>query len=378
MQIYVVKRGDTVDSIASGYGVEADTIIADNQLIYPYPLAIGQTLLIADGTSSSTKTACFCDGYAYPFISPWILEQTLPYLSSLLVFSYGFSADGTLNPPEVSPEWMLTLANTYQVAPILVLTPFGADGNFNNNLISQIVYNDVAKYTLIGNLLTEMNDKGYQGLDIDFEYIKAEDRDAFTEFVQDVSYEMRQNGYTVSIALAPKTSATQQGLLYQGKDYASLGAATDHSLIMTYEWGYTYGPPMAVAPIDKVRQVVAYAVTEISANKINLGIPNYGYDWPLPYVRNQTAATTIGNAEAVQIAIENNVPIQFDETAQSPYFTYVKNGITHEVWFEDVRSMQAKFDLIKEYNLRGMSYWTIMKWWRANWLLLEDNFRIQK
>ena len=149
-------------------------------------------------------------------------------------------------------------------------------------------------------------------------------------------------------------------------------------LLMTYEWGYTYGPPMAVAPINKVREVVDYAITKIPVEKIDLGIPNYGYDWPLPYERNVTMARTISNIEAVQIAVTNNVPIQFDETAMSPFFTYEMGGVIHEVWFEDVRSLRAKFALVQEYSLRGVGYWQIMNLFRANWLLLADTFNIIK
>lgn len=186
-------------------------------------------------------------------------------------------------------------------------------------------------------------------------------------------------GYTLSVALAPKTSADQPGLLYAGKDYRALGAAADSVLLMTYEWGYTYGPPMAVAPLNKVRQVVEYAITEIPPEKINLGIPNYGYDWPLPFVQGETKAKTIGNIEAVRIAVSYGAEIQFDETAQSPFFRYYdRSGVEHEVWFEDVRSLQAKFDLIDEFNLRGPGYWQIMQLFRANWLLLAERFRILK
>lgn len=135
---------------------------------------------------------------------------------------------------------------------------------------------------------------------------------------------------------------------------------------------------MAVAPINNVRRVVEYALTRIPREKINLGIPNYGYDWPLPFVMGETAATTIGNIEAVTIAAINNVSIQFDNTAMAPFFTYTENGISHEVWFEDVRSMQAKFDLVKEYQLKGMGYWQIMRLFRGNWLLLADQFQIVK
>ena len=222
-----------------------------------------------------------------------------------------------------------------------------------------------------------MEEKNYGGLDIDFEFIKAEDRDLFTEFVRVCTERMHAMGYQVSVALAPKTSAEQRGLLYEGKDYRSIGEIVDHVLVMTYEWGYTYGPPMAVAPLNMVRRVVEYAVREISPAKISLGIPNYGYDWPLPYERGVTKAKTIGNVEAVRIAVNQGVQVRFDEIAQSPYFNYEADGIMHEVWFEDVRSLQQKFDLIKEFGLRGPGYWQIMQLFRANWLLLQDNFIIR-
>ena len=379
MQIYVVQAGDSVDSIAEATGVSAYQLATDNQLIYPYELAVGQALLIPSGERAPSRSIS-ASGYAYPFISRWVLEQTLPYLSELPIFSYGFTYYGALLAPSLNEDWMIALARQQGVQPILTLTPFGEDGNFNNNLISSVVNNPAYTENLIQNLLTVMGEKGYQGVDIDFEYILSSDRDAFSEFVRRVADTMRANGYHTSVALAPKTSADQQGLLYEGKDYRALGEAADHVLLMTYEWGYTYGPPMAVAPINQVRRVVEYALTEIPAEKIDLGIPNYGYDWPLPFERGVTAATTIGSVEAVRIAIAQGVPIQFDELAQSPYFLYQdrETGVEHEVWFEDVRSLQQKFNLIKEYDLRGCGYWQIMKWFRANWLLLADNFYILK
>lgn len=157
-----------------------------------------------------------------------------------------------------------------------------------------------------------------------------------------------------------------------------LGEAADSVLLMTYEWGYTYGPPMAVAPVNQVRRVVEYAVTRIDPAKIDLGIPNYGYDWTLPFVQGSSRATTVSNLEAVRIAVEAGVPIQFDEVAMSPFFQYEKEGRLHEVWFEDVRSYQAKFALLPEYGLRGMGYWQIMRFFRPNWLLLENTFAIQR
>lgn len=374
-----------MDSIAASYGVSVEALIYANQIPYPYGLAIGQAILIPGGAEEGeggalqeNRQTVVTNGYAYPFISNWVLEQTLPYLTELSVFSYGFTVEGYLVPPLWDDEPLIWKAREYGALPILTLTPFDTSGRFNNYLVSVVSNNMEAQTNLIDQLLTTVRDKGYAGIDIDFEYILAEDREAFAAFVTNVRIAANAEGYTVSVALAPKIADDQPGLLYEGKDYALLGEAANSVLLMTYEWGYTYGPPMAVAPINKVREVVEYALTRIPAEKISLGIPNYGYNWALPYQRGVTRATTIGNVEAVQIAIHYGVPIQFDELAMSPFFRYRQNGTEHEVWFEDVRSMQEKFSLVKQYGLRGMGYWQIMQLFRANWLLLADTFRIIK
>lgn len=183
----------------------------------------------------------------------------------------------------------------------------------------------------------------------------------------------------MSTALAPKTSATQQGAWYEAHDYAAHGRYADFVVIMTYEWGYSGGPPMAVSPIGPVRQVLEYALTEMPASKIMMGQNLYGYDWTLPFVPGGEYARALSPQEAIDLARRENVAIQYDSNAQAPFFNYVDaEGNTHEVWFEDARSIQAKFDLIKELNVRGISYWKLGLSFPQNWLLLEDNFRIVK
>ena len=90
-----------------------------------------------------------------------------------------------------------------------------------------------------------------------------------------------------------------------------LCATVPHS----YEWGYTYGPPMAVAPLPSVRRVVEFALTEMPPEKIFLGFPNYAYDWTLPYAPGTTRAQSIGNEAAVQLAVNVGAEIRFDEQA---------------------------------------------------------------
>lgn len=104
----------------------------------------------------------------------------------------------------------------------------------------------------------------------------------------------------------------------------------------------------------------------------------YGYDWTLPFVQG-SIARAVSPQQAIQLAAENNVPIQYNTRAQAPTFKYTAaDGKQHEVWFEDARSIQAKFDLIKELKLRGMSYWKLGLSFPQNWLLIQENFNVVK
>lgn len=383
MKIYVVKPGDTVDSIASGENVPVELLTWANQIEYPYRLAVGQALYIPPVMGENGREAgemrspLYSFGYAYPFIKEETLRETLPFLTAVFVFSYGFTEDGKLIYPKTDDAWMIEEAKNAGVAPVMTLAPIGGDGRFNSGLVSAIIENPQAQQSLIWELGRTLQENGFSGLNIDFEYVSSEDRVGYAEFVSKTRRILSVFGYEVSVALAPKVRRDQRGILYEGIDYRLLGEAADRVLLMTYEWGYTYGPPMAVAPIDQVRRVVDYAVTEIPREKISLGIPNYGYDWPLPYERGVTRARTISNLEAVSLAIDHGAEIQFDETAMTPYFHYWQYGIRHEVWFEDPRSILAKFRLIKEYGLTGAGYWQLMNFYRVNWLMMEELFEVE-
>lgn len=369
--IYVTVPGDTVSSISRQSGVPVWKIIYDNQLGEEGKLTVGQALLLLKPQESAEiREDLYVTGYAYPFIEPYVLEMAFPALNELLVFSYGFTFEGELVPPIQDETWMIQLAWENGIEPMLVLTPF-TQGGFNNQLIQTLVEEESVRENVITNLLKVVEEKGYVGVDVDFEYVRAQNREGYAEFVGELRAAMNEKGYRVSVALAPKTSSDQKGLLYEGIDYALLGEQADRLFLMTYEWGYSYGPPMAVAPLTKVRQVVEYALTQIPAEKLLMGIPNYGYNWTLPYEKGVTKAETIGNVGAVRLAVEYGAPIQYDQEAQSPYFIYRNQGREQEVWFEDVRSIAAKIELAKEYELYGVGYWNLMRPFRANWIMLE-------
>ena len=128
--------------------------------------------------------------------------------------------------------------------------------------------------------------------------------------------------------------------------------------------------------------MVDYALSEIPADKINLGIPNYGYDWTLPYIAGESRAQSLSNVAAVELARQRHAAIDFDQTAQTPYFRYFVRvdgePVEHIVYFEDARSIDAKLRLIREKNLRSGSVWTIMRYFPQLWLVLNNLFRINR
>ena len=374
-EVYTVQPGDTIESVARAVGIAPIELIQNNPyLADTRSLAVGETLVVR--FTDPERRAVYITGYAYPSINRNVLLRALPFLTYLTIFSYGFTPDGELIGIDDSP--LIDLAYQFGVAPVMLLSSITETGNFSSEKASRL-FNDVAlQNKVLDNILLTMQEKGYVGLDIDFEFVAPEDREAFIGFVQNAVARLSPYGYFVNTDLAPKTSATQAGVLYEAHDYPALGAASDTLLLMTYEWGYTYGPPMAVAPINRVREVGEYAVSEIPSEKLSLGIPNYGYDWPLPYVRGSTTAGSIGNEEAIAIAAEYRAEILLDALAQSPYFYYATGGVSHVVWFEDVRSILAKFDLMDEFSLRGAGYWNIMRPFAQNFALLGALYDIVK
>lgn len=423
MIIHVVKPGESLYSIARFYSATPSRIAAENELVDPSKLVVGQTLVITEGTTkhrvqpgqsiyaiasqygvsvrailaanpSITNPARISvgqiinipirtekrgtidvNGYAFPNINMEVLRKTLPYLTYLSIFSYEVNPDGTLKP--INDQPLINAARAAGVAPMMVITNLSESG-FSSDLAKTILTNKEIQDKLLNNVLANLKAKNYRGLDIDFEYIYPENREDYNNFLRNAVNKLRPLGYIITTALAPKTAADQKGLLYEAHDYPVHGALADHVILMTYEWGYTFGPPLAVAPVNEIRKVLNYAVSAIPRDKILMGIPNYGYDWTLPYVQGSRAAT-VTNTGAVDLALREGAAIQYNTVSQAPYFNYYDdNKKQHVVWFEDARSIQAKLELVDEYDLGGVSYWTINRYFPQNWLVLSSMYNIRK
>ena len=423
MIIYVVKSGDTLYKIANRFGVKIESLVQENQLSKPDDLVVGQDLIIdidavphivVKGDTmykiarnygvtlqqlinanpqienpnyikvgdivyipiSQEKKDIEVNGYAVANIDSQVLDKTLSNLTYLSIFSYQIRQDGNLYI--LYEQSIIDNAIKNSVAPIMVLTNIDDSGSFSSELAHNIFLNAEIQEKLIDNIILTMQRKNYYGINIDFEYLYPSDKDNFVQFLKKLNVRLKEYNYILTVAVAPKYRENQQGILYEAHDYKQIGEVADRVIIMTYEWGYVYGPPQAISPYSEIKKVLTYAVTAIPSNKILMGFSNYAYDWTLPFVQGEPA-TTLSNISALELAINTSSTIKFDELSQSPYFNYRdKNGNNHIVWFENARSVQSRLTLVNDFNLAGISYWTINNFFNANYLVLNNMFNVIK
>ena len=416
MDIHIVQPGDTMYRLAQQYGVPMERLIQDNQLPDPSHLVVGQTIvvqypelthtvragdslysiaqmhnttvaqllrnnpglqgrdLVYPGQhivvkySSRPRGPLTVNAYAYPYIGRGLLQATLPYLSQLTPFTYRFDGDGLI---PLQDEALASAALQSRVAPIFHLSNLDSQDRFSPEQAHELLSDEEDQEELIQEILRTIDRKGYRGVDVDFEFVRGEDAEDYARFLTRLRRALAPRGLPLIAALAPKASAGQPGRLYEGIDYHLIAKAVDFALLMAYDWGNPASPPMAVAPLPQVRQVVEYALTEFRPGQIYLGVPNYGYDWTLPH-REGGRARSLSNVEAVQLAWDRRTAIRYDDQVQAPWFRYVDGqGAEHEVWFEDARSIQAKLNLAFDYRLHGIGVWNLDRPFPQGWAVVN-------
>ena len=189
-QTYTVKRGDTLGDIAARNGTTVLALWQNNpQLggtdrIYP-----GQSLVLSYGPKLGTFAV---NGYAYPNIDVRVLRKTLPYLTYLSIFSYGFDSMGRLLPQNA--DLLTRMARQYGVRPLLVLTTLGEDGQFSGERAHRLFQDTASRSALVENLAQTLAAQGFAGVDIDFEFVPPEDAAAYAAFVRDVRARLEPAG----------------------------------------------------------------------------------------------------------------------------------------------------------------------------------------
>ena len=375
MQIYIVRPGDTLRAIAGRFSLSAEVLAYVNQLNDPSRLTIGMALLIPT-TGKAPSRSMAVNAYAYPNISQTVLEEYIPSLSYLCPFTHMIDLQGQLSP--LNDGMLLNVAAQSGVAPLLSVANLDPAGGFSSDIAHAILTQEEAQETFILDCLRLLSEKGCMGVNLDLEYVYPFDRESYNQFLALFAQRLHARGYYLSTALAPKTSFEQEGLLYSAHDYAAHGKYADFCVIMTYEWGYLYGAPQAVSPVNRMREVLNYAVSRISPGKILLGFSNYAYNWALPWKQGE-AAVLLSNSAAQNLACSTGAEVKFDSAAMAPYFNYTdSSGKRHIVWYEDARSVRGRLQLVEDYSLAGISIWNINRPYRVLTELIQSSYIVDK
>ncbi|MDF2804013.1 MAG: Peptidoglycan-binding lysin domain protein [Anaerocolumna sp.] len=374
---HVVKEGDTFLSIAQMYDVTFLELLRNNPFLsevdYVYP---GERLVIKynnEGIKISTN------GYTYPFINIDILKKTLPFLTYLSIFSYRVTLEGNLI--NIEDEEVIEMAKAYGVAPIMILSTISNAGIDSIDINTNIFNNPSIQQNIIEQTLKILKEKGYYGVNLYIQYINLDNQDAVEQYIDNISNQLNAEGYLVFVTLTPNTFINVQQPAYINIDYSKIGEFADKILLLSYEWGYSFGPPAAVTDFELVKDMLEYAITQIPAEKIMLGLPIIGYDWELPFVKGTSKANALTTEAAINLALEVGAVILYDERARAPYFTYKEsdlNGddIEHIVWFKDARSIDSLVKLTLDLKFDGVAVWNIMQYFDQLWLVINSQYKI--
>lgn len=423
MQIHVVQPGETARSIASLYGLTEERLILENGIEYPNDLATGETLVILipeitytvqEGdtlvgiaeanqvtvmdllrnnpylsdreylTVGETIVISYSDtkikkivvnAYAYPFIDNSILRKTLPFLTYLTVYSYSVTSSGNLI--DINDTEIIRISKEYGVAPVMLIT-FPFNENIENDITHIILNNKEVQERYVSNILNILNTKGYYGVNFNMVYIYPQDRQLYFDFMVYFVTLIREQGYKVFNTYGSSTFELLTGIAYSELQYANISEYVDYTILMPYEMGVAIGIPLGAITFSTFQEFISSAITIIPSEKLLVGISTVGYIWELPYVECVNRGNALSGSASVDLARENNVPIEYDTITESAYFIFIVENREFFVRFRDARSVNTRIQEIIDSNLGGIGVWNIMNFFHQLWLIVNSQLEIKK
>jgi spore germination protein YaaH len=268
---------------------------------------------------------------------------------------YGLSAGGTIVPQYASGQAGSASADIAKLrAAGLLIVPSIANvvnGNFSYQPLARILHDPVLAREQVNAIVAMVDKNHYAGIDIDYEGLHAGDQAVYLGFIRELGSALHARGKVLSVDVFPQTSAADVSQSNPAQNYAAIGKVADQVRIMGYNYHWAGSPPGAVAPIGWVRSVLKYAVSQMPASKVVLGVPLYGFDW------GDGPAHTISWLQALRLSRQYDAAPSYDKVNQAPTFTYTSHGRLHHVWFENAESTTAKLDAAKGDSVAGVNLW---------------------
>ncbi len=277
------------------------------------------------------------------------LQANMGALDMVSPYYFSLGADGTVKNMEETDTNSLLRAARVKILPMV-------KNEAHNAAFTPQIATPEAREKLATTIADLVVPRNYDGINIDFEDVRPEDRALLTDTVARIAAKIRPSGKLVTQAIVGKTSDSTTG--YGGAfDYAALAPSLDLALFMAYDYHYAGGDPGPVAPIGWVRDVTTFAVKTFGASKVLLGIPLYGYDWN---ITSGGVAKAVTYPQALERSKRDGATRSIDLASQSEVVRYKEsNGDQHEVWFESAATFDAKFALVRQAGAAGFGLWRI-------------------
>ncbi|HEV2321087.1 MAG TPA: glycosyl hydrolase family 18 protein [Gammaproteobacteria bacterium] len=311
----------------------------------------GNTGTSSSGSGGSTTNKMVLGYYTGDATSAASATSVSVPVTAVSMDVIGVNADGSLTG--ALPVNLMDSETSLKRASYAVVSNFGAT-DFDPALAhSAMVTNRAATVDSIAMLAQT---QGLAGINIDFEGLDVSDRDNYTTFITDLAQALHAEGSTLMLSVPAKSADDPNDTWSWPYDYAALSSQADLIQVMTYD---EYVPGYGPGPVDGsdwMQACLKYAATQIPADKILLGLPAYGYDYDT--TASTGAAVTWKDVPA--LLNSTGATAQWDGTSNSPFFDYTDSkGDTHEVWYEDAKSIQLKSGYAVSLNLRGVSMWAL-------------------
>ncbi len=280
-------------------------------------------------------------------------------MSAVGPFWYKATPDGTLETKDSQQVYDTARSLGLKMYPLVT----------NKTGSTDAVLGDPATRTkTIGNIVKVVQDKNYDGINIDFELLPPKHRDNLTAFMAELYPKMKAINKTVIISVFPKVDVHES--VSGAYNYPELAKNADFLQIMLYDRHWATSEPGAIAPVEWYDKNLQYAIDNGGgAHKIIAGISAYGYDW-----KKGGEGETVTYANAIVKAEQKGAKIVYDEKDQAPHYTYDD----HEVWFEDQRSTAAKLDIVAKYDPAGIAIWRLGQEQPEIWQTIDQKFPKQQ
>lgn len=295
--------------------------------------------------------------HPYWMNSSW-LDYDFSLLSTIAYFGAETNSTGGIDDwHSWPPSNLITTAHNAGVDVVLTVT------NFNSNSIATLLSNSTYRQNLITTLTNSVSSAGADGVNIDFEGLPSSQKENMVQFITDL-----KTAFDSAIPGSQVTLATPAVDWSGAWDYDQLAINSDGLMIMAYDYHWSNGP--TTGPVSPLTGWGTYNVTWTVNDymtwsgglndKLILGCPYYGYDWPAE--SNSAGATTTGSATSKTYSVAEPLAQTYgklrDNDSQSPWYRYQSSG-WHQCWFDDSLSLSLKYDLVNQYDLQGIGIWAL-------------------